>query len=154
MRFEAKHAYFKDIARRLKNFKNLPLSLAKRHQHMEYVDMLPVDDDDPCSLFKNDFHLGKAKALYGDKEKDAKCLIKRFYETDLEEVCMFESNSVIVYGTQYVCGKNNYLLLGLNDQGLPAFAKIIKIWYALQMNDCRNPMFATRKRQQGKLKMR
>lgn len=140
MRFEAKHAYFKDIARRLKNFKNLPLSLAKRHQHMEYADMLPIDDDDPCSLFKKDFQLGKAKVLYGDKEKDAKCLITRFYETDLEGVCMFQSNSVIVYGTQYICGRNNYLLLGLNDQGLPEFARIIKIWYALQMND---PFFVT-----------
>lgn len=35
---------------------------------------------------------------------------------------------------------NNYLLLGLNDQGLPEFAKITKIWYALQMND---PFFVT-----------
>ena len=135
MRFEAKHAYFKDIARRLKNFKNLPLSLAKRHQHMEYADMLPIDDDDPCSLFKNKFQLRKAEALYGGKEKDAKCLIERFYETDLEGVCMFESKSVIVYDTQYISGKNNYLLLGLNDQGLPEFGIIIKIWYALQMND-------------------
>ena len=32
MRFEAKQAYFKDVARRLKNFKNLPYSLAKWHQ--------------------------------------------------------------------------------------------------------------------------
>ena len=34
MRCEAKHAYFKDIIRWLKNFKNLPLTLAKRHQEM------------------------------------------------------------------------------------------------------------------------
>ena len=46
MRFEAKHAYFKDVARRLKNFKNLPFSLTKRHQHLKYADMLKVDEDD------------------------------------------------------------------------------------------------------------
>ena len=34
MRFEAMHSYFKDMARKIKNFKNLPLSLAKRHQSM------------------------------------------------------------------------------------------------------------------------
>ena len=90
MGFEAKHAYFKDIARRLKNFKNLPLSLAKRHQQLEYDDMLKVDEDDQRSLFKDDFQLGNAKPLAGEKELDAKNLIIWFYETDLEGVnCMF-----------------------------------------------------------------
>ena len=126
MRFEAKHAYFKDIMRRTKNFKNLPLSLAKRHRQMEYADMLTVDDDDPCSLFKDDFHLGKSKPLTGNKEEDAKNLITRYYDIDLKEVAIFEAKSVIVYGTKYVCGNNNYLLLGLDDHELPEFAKIVK----------------------------
>ena len=33
MRFEAKHAYFKSLALRIKNFKNIAKSLATRHQH-------------------------------------------------------------------------------------------------------------------------
>lgn len=69
---------------------------------MEYADMLPVDEDDPCSLFKDDFNIGKIKPLDGHKEKDVKCLIARFYETDLEGVFIFEANSVTVYGTKYV----------------------------------------------------
>jgi len=32
MRFEAKNSYFKDLAHRIKNFKNIPKSLAHRHQ--------------------------------------------------------------------------------------------------------------------------
>ena len=32
MRFEAKNSHFKDLARRMKNFKNIPKSLAQRHQ--------------------------------------------------------------------------------------------------------------------------
>lgn len=32
MRFEAKNGYFKDLAHRIKNFKNIPKSLAHRHQ--------------------------------------------------------------------------------------------------------------------------
>ena len=32
MRFEAKNSHFKDLAHRSKNFKNIPKSLAKRHQ--------------------------------------------------------------------------------------------------------------------------
>ena len=32
MRFEAKNGYFKDLAHRIKNLKNIPKSLAHRHQ--------------------------------------------------------------------------------------------------------------------------
>ncbi|KAK5648401.1 hypothetical protein RI129_003293 [Pyrocoelia pectoralis] len=32
MRFEAKHGYFKDLVNKLKKFKNLPKTLAERHQ--------------------------------------------------------------------------------------------------------------------------
>ena len=68
-------------------------------------------------------------------------LITRFYEIDLTEFAMFEAKSVVVYGTKYVCGDNNYLLLGLNEHGLPEFGKILKIWYALQIQD---PFFVTK----------
>lgn len=32
MRFESKHNYFKDLAHRVKNFKNIPKTMAERHQ--------------------------------------------------------------------------------------------------------------------------
>ena len=32
MRFEAKHSYFKKLAHVVKNFKNIPKTLAERHQ--------------------------------------------------------------------------------------------------------------------------
>ena len=34
MRFEGKHNYFKDLAHRVKCFKNIPKSLASRHQRL------------------------------------------------------------------------------------------------------------------------
>jgi len=34
MRFEGKHSYFKDLAQRVKCYKNIPKTLARRHQHM------------------------------------------------------------------------------------------------------------------------
>ena len=54
---------------------------------------------------------------------------------------LFEARSVVVHGTKYVCGDNNYLLLGLNEHGLSEFGKILKIWYALQIQD---PFFVTK----------
>ncbi|CAN7949311.1 unnamed protein product [Ixodes pacificus] len=35
MRFESKHQYFKDVARKLHNFKNIAHTLAVRHQYLE-----------------------------------------------------------------------------------------------------------------------
>ncbi len=35
MRFEAKHSYFKQLARYMGNFINLPISLAMRHQQLQ-----------------------------------------------------------------------------------------------------------------------
>ena len=54
---------------------------------------------------------------------------------------MFEAKSGVVYGTKYVCGDNNYLLRGVNEHGLPEFGKILKIRYALQIQD---PFFVTK----------
>ncbi len=34
MRFEGKHSYFKDLAHRVRCYKNIPKTLATRHQHM------------------------------------------------------------------------------------------------------------------------
>lgn len=34
MRFEGKHSYFKDLARRVRCYKNIPKTLARCHQHM------------------------------------------------------------------------------------------------------------------------
>jgi len=34
MRFEAKHSFFKTLANRVRNFKNIPKTLATRHQQL------------------------------------------------------------------------------------------------------------------------
>ena len=34
MRYEAKHSYFKDLAQKIKCFKNISKSLAERHQRL------------------------------------------------------------------------------------------------------------------------
>ncbi|XP_027132715.1 uncharacterized protein LOC113745374, partial [Larimichthys crocea] len=43
MRFEAKHSFFKQIVRHTKNFRNITLSLAKKHQLMVSYHMLTSD---------------------------------------------------------------------------------------------------------------
>lgn len=62
MRYEAKHSYFKHLARVLGNFKNIPKTLADRHQQYMCYNM-----SDPTRYLK--YHLeyssGKEMAIYG-----------------------------------------------------------------------------------------
>ena len=47
MRYEAKHGYFKQLARVIGNFKNMPKTLAGRHQHYMCYQMI-----DPTKYMK------------------------------------------------------------------------------------------------------
>ena len=60
MRFEAKHSYFKSLAHRVKCFKNIPKTLAVRHQHL----MCYTLSNPTCSPFVKDMKTGKGIAMY------------------------------------------------------------------------------------------
>lgn len=129
MRFEAKHAYFKDLSRKIKNFKNLPLSLAERHQSMESAAAIKIDrrcDTDECD---EDVKFGKGKMLLNEHEIEyARNNIKMFYEI-AENFQVLEYNSITVHGTCYKPGTRNYVIIGLDSLGLPLFGKLTKIWF-------------------------
>ena len=126
MRFEAKHAYFKDLSRKIKNFKNLPLSLAERHQSMESAAAIKIDrrcDADECD---EDVKFGKGKMLLNEHEIEyARNNIKMFYEIP-ENFQVLEYNSITVHGTCYKPGTRNYVIIGLDSMGLPLFGKTNK----------------------------
>lgn len=48
MRFEAKHRYFKTLAAGLGNFKNLPFTLAQRHQNKQCYTMYNMCKPTEC----------------------------------------------------------------------------------------------------------
>lgn len=128
MRFEAKHSYFKDMACKIKNFKNLPLSLAERHQGMESAAAIQINegsDTDSCQMVDKDVQLGKGKVLLDHDKEYAVNMIKRFYEVS-DNIHVLQYNSITVYGTCYKPGVNNFLLIGVDDVGLPKFGKLEK----------------------------
>jgi hypothetical protein len=60
MRFEGKHNYFKDLAHRIKSFKNVPKTMATRHQLlMCYYRSSSVDS----SIFYKDTNSGPGKII-------------------------------------------------------------------------------------------
>ncbi|KAK2555549.1 hypothetical protein P5673_022892 [Acropora cervicornis] len=135
MRFEAKHAYFKDQAKIIQNFKNLPLSLSKRYQSSVQADYVMLGRDDPGPLFKDEVKFGNSKELQGSDCQDAMSDIKRFYDLginwDLTKV--YSVDSVCIHGTLYKPDQHSFLIFGKRN-ALPDFGRIRKIWFVGHCN--------------------
>ena len=71
LRFEAKRAYFKDQARIIKNFKQLPLSLSRRYRSSVQADYVRLNKEDKGPLFREDIKFGVSKKLFGDDRETA-----------------------------------------------------------------------------------
>ena len=138
MRFEGKHAYFKDLSKKIKNFKNIALSLALKHQKIECAKNMAVDDVDgsaeSSSLFGSDVIFGKTKSLLGNDKESARRAIDRFHQLDFPAAAeIMLCNSVTLKGTKYTPGTNNLLHIGYDPFGLPEFGSLVKIWFVLDV---------------------
>ena len=78
MRFEAKHAYFKDQAKIIKNVKNLPLSLSRRYQFSLCTDYINVSKEDHGPIFRKEMVFGSAKVLFGEDKDNVVANVERF----------------------------------------------------------------------------
>ena len=86
MRFEAKHQTFKKFPKVTKHFKNLPKTLAGRHQSGIRADSIPLAGDDASDhpMFRRDFTVGcgsTSGVLDGRDREDVAAYIARFYPT-------------------------------------------------------------------------
>ena len=129
MRFEGKHAYFKELAKKIKNFKNIAFSLANKNQKIVCAEHMTVDGKGEVSpLFGNEIVLGKIKRLTREDLEATKASIARFYPVvDLTE--MMVCNSITLSGTRYCPGINNLIQIGYTGDGLPEFGNLVKICY-------------------------
>lgn len=104
MRFESKHSYFKRCARHLKNFKNICLTLAERHQMFQaYVSVgpgssQPLHVKDSCTFYAN---------LYSETIKQA------VSEFGFSENNTSVSTDIQYKGTMY---KKGQFLVSKNDE--------------------------------------
>lgn len=132
MRFEAKHAYFKDQAKIIKNFKNLPLSLSRRYQFSLCADYINFSEEDHGPIFRKEMAFGSAKALFGEDKENVVINVERFTGVgslrDVTEI--YSLNSVQIHGTLYKTDNNSFLNFG-SQNGLPNFGRIANIWFIL-----------------------
>lgn len=128
MRFEGKHAFFKDEANIVRNFKNLPLSLSKRYLTSLYADHIKLGDADKSPLFMQSKRFGGVKELHGDERANAVNVIERFYGQGLlqgKEV--YRVGSVEILGILYKPSNKAFLHFGYYNS-LPEFGRISRIW--------------------------
>ena len=122
--FESAHNYFKELARK-QNFKNLPLSLAKRHQKLEccnFINNHIAPESHP--LFSTERKNGVVK-LYDDVKTTN--LQRKFNEAGLLPGVtlrnVYAVSWVIRYGTKYKRGAT--VAYGVDHETLlPSFGKI------------------------------
>lgn len=130
MRFEAKHAYFKDQAKIIKNFKNLPLSLSRRYQFSLCADYINVSKEDHGPIFRKEMAFGSAKVLLGEDMENVVTNVERF--TGVGSLCdvteIYSLGSVQIHGTLYKPDNDSFLNFG-SQNGLPNFGRIANIWF-------------------------
>ncbi len=116
IRFEAKHSFFKRVVHDSKNFKNVLLTQAKKHQlALAYYLDLP-------SVFKPDLEVGRVAVVSPDTlgHSVRKAIEHKYGNLDT----VFLSTHASIYGTKYLEGM--FLSLG-QTSGLPDFGEIVKI---------------------------
>lgn len=116
MRFEAKHSFFKQVSRHTKCFKNVPLSLAVKHQLMISYYLRP------CSLQKPDFETHDVTTVSVDVLTQAAVERIKLKYPSVSEVHL--TKSVISKGVEF---RNGMIVAQGSTSGLPDFCEILQI---------------------------
>ncbi|EEC07499.1 conserved hypothetical protein [Ixodes scapularis] len=118
MRFEAKHQYFKNISRKIRNFKNISKSLAMRHQFYQCFSLVGGDDKSVPTT------TGCHRVLYEHLPDSIKQFI---FEQNLDRSNSFAVKSVSVDGWLYKAGCA--LVVSVPEDTLPKFVQVREIFY-------------------------
>lgn len=130
MRFEAKHQYFKDLARKCKNFKNLPLTLAKRCQTLQavvYSSAMSINHMDIAAGPGETFPVSDLEDHIVEPLKDVSGL--GYFEDDI----VYSSSWIDINGIKY--RKGCMLITGIVQEEIPLFVRVDHIvsirskWY-------------------------
>ena len=116
MRFEAKHSFFKQIIRHTSCFKNVPLSLASKHQMM-----IAYHLSSPC-LNKSDLYVSAVSNLPVDllREEIAQVIRQKFPDTSEVQLAKCVTTKGITY-------RQGMILAHRATGGLPEFSEIGQI---------------------------
>ena len=118
MRFESKHQYFKDLARKCKNFKNITYTLSTRCQNFQAV---TLNSEILCN---NEVKCGPGERLtLSDLEDDLSEVLKNtadlgFFDNDIVYSCQWLNANGVSYR------KGCVLVTALVHEDIPLFTKV------------------------------
>ena len=126
--FEATHKYFKKIAQK-QNFKNICLSLAKRHQRLNCIDFdLKGNTPQNRPLFSKSMEHGVVRSVEDGVKNNLRVAFDRFSllpGVELKDV--YTLSWTVLNGTKYTV--DGHLMISVSENSIkPIFGKIIKIW--------------------------
>lgn len=116
MRFEAKHGYFKDLVHKLKNFKNIPYTLALRHQMLMRTSWKNYS-------FTYDVIHGPTK-IFSINDYEYKDVIKQNLDIPQDVINVVETKYVTYNNFTY---NLSFFICSKVENSLPTFHEIIKI---------------------------
>lgn len=116
MRFEAKHSFFKRVARNIKNFKNVLLSLSEKHQYQTAHHLYT------CTFPRHQLEVSDVSAVHIDvlDKGISNGLRDKFLNVDTVHL----ANNVTHNGLNY---KRGMILIHGSVGGLPDFCEIIQM---------------------------
>lgn len=122
MRWEAKHSQFTSI--KWKNFKNLPMSMAYKHQKWLCSQMLS-----PTGL-PSENYLYEGDTVHGGNEKFLEELLPSHRQTILQKFpdieSIFHAEQAIIHGNVFKCGC--VLILGYDEEHFPILGWLSDIY--------------------------
>ena len=123
MRFEAKHQYFKKLASACRNFKNIALTLSKRHQLRQCWEFTSLD------FFKeNNLCSGETSLFFQNLSQHQQTLFLSYFglHTVPGSEMLWKCNSLTHEGNAFKL--NDVCIVGLlHAEGIPLFFKICQI---------------------------
>lgn len=119
MRMESKHSYFKCLSG-VVGYKNVPFSLAKRHQKLACFHGLNFEE--PSN------RVGTSKRLTQEEQNRAIDRLQRYFTIDTQGITSIHSSWAEIDNIKYV-PKECVLLVGSDDNEKPFFCKIESIIY-------------------------
>ncbi len=119
MRFEGKNGYFAN--KKYKNFKNLPLTLASRHQlYMAYMQKGWEGGRSSCFLYEGDVVSSGSEIAFSEKYPDLRESMAEFCGIVIDSA--YHTERVVIHGNEYRVGCGIVLLYDENE--LPIFAEL------------------------------
>ena len=132
MRFEARHQYFKEMAR-LQNFKNICLSLAERFQLDECIKETNIRHPSLHPIFSTEKILGPVLTVSGDRVASFKQQIAdaNMFMNPNNIKNIFNVKWIQLNGTKFMTNNGCIIAVDANFEGrLPIFGKLGSIWLA------------------------